>query len=329
MSRLGRTRPVPEQIRQVVDSAATSTSSSPARCLEVEHRRFGRPAGAFRSIPLHRTSSADLSQTERLLRWRMSITVSSRRFPVSSSSHRRAAIRPVAALCLLLAGLFSVGSRPIAGETDDKPKVKASKLDRHLEKMARTPGATVRVIVRTAKGKAADVETRLARRGSFKQGDLPSIGAFAADVTGSDLGELEHDPDVLGVSTDAVVTQLRHRAEERRRRRHAGRSARGRRRALVRRQDRHRGHRLRSSAWTGSRRGPHRQVLRPEHDRRRLRLRRYGQAPTSRGRLGGTGRQSKVKKLTRDDHGTLEDPRRALLRRSRSPRPHPVLQSAR
>ena len=125
---------------------------------------------------------------------------------MSSSSHRRAAIRPVAALCLLLAGLFSVGSRPIAGEAGDKPKVKASKLDRHLEKMARTPGATVRVIVRTAKGKAADVETRLARHGSFKQGDLPSIGAFAADVTGSDLGDLDHDPDVLGVSTDAVVS---------------------------------------------------------------------------------------------------------------------------
>ena len=125
---------------------------------------------------------------------------------MSSSSHRRSAIRPVAALCLLLAGLFSVGSRPIAGETGDKPNVKASKLDRHLEKMARTPGATVRVIVRTAKGKAAEVETRLARRGSFKQGDLPSIGAFAADVTGSDFGELEHDPDVLGVSTDAVVS---------------------------------------------------------------------------------------------------------------------------
>jgi hypothetical protein len=65
----------------------------------------------------------------------------------------------------------------------------------------------VRVIVRTAKGKRRR-RGAPGRHGSSKKGDLPSIGAFAADVTGADLGDLDRDPDVLGVSTDALVSSF-------------------------------------------------------------------------------------------------------------------------
>jgi hypothetical protein len=126
----------------------------------------------------------------------------------SPSSRRLATVRPLAALFVLVTALLTVGSHPIVGQAGGKTRGHASKLDRHLQALTSQPGGTVRVIVRTAKGKADGVEERLARRGSFKHGDLPSIDAFAADVTDADLRDLDEDPDVLGVSTDAVVSSF-------------------------------------------------------------------------------------------------------------------------
>jgi serine protease AprX len=124
---------------------------------------------------------------------------------VSSRRHSPVA-RWIATAALFLA-VGTVGSRPLLGDSGSSGGHRA-KLDRHLHDVKGKASESVRVIVRTAKGKQTAVADRLERRGRTRAGELASLNAFVADVTGSDVAELERDPDVLGVSTDAVVSSF-------------------------------------------------------------------------------------------------------------------------
>ena len=121
-------------------------------------------------------------------------------------SHRHSLVVRWIAVIGLFLSVGALGSRPVLGDSGSQHAGKGSKLDRHLQDVKRRPGETVRVIVRTVKGKQASVGERLERRGRKKAGDLDSLSAFVAEVTGSDVAELERDPDVLGVSTDVLVS---------------------------------------------------------------------------------------------------------------------------
>ena len=123
--------------------------------------------------------------------------------PKLRSIRRHRTARRVGAFLALILAIVVFGSRPITGESPKGPK--HSKLDRHLQDAKANPSAHVRVIVRTAKGKGGEVSDRLARKGGKKAGELASIGGFVAEVSGSSLADLEQDSDVLGVSSDAVV----------------------------------------------------------------------------------------------------------------------------
>jgi len=122
------------------------------------------------------------------------------------SPRRSTVVRWVAIVGLFLA-VGALGSRPVLGESGGGTGHRA-KLDRYLQDVKGRPSESVRVIVRTAKGKQALVGDRLERRGRKKAGELPSLNAFVADVTGADVAELERDRDVLGLSTDALVSSF-------------------------------------------------------------------------------------------------------------------------
>lgn len=115
-------------------------------------------------------------------------------------------VRWIATVALFIA-VGALGSRPVLGESNGSSGHRA-KLDRYLQDVKGKPSESVRVIVRTVKGKGGSVGARLKSRGRTKGRDLASLNAFVADVTGSDVAELERDPDVLGVSTDALVSSF-------------------------------------------------------------------------------------------------------------------------
>jgi serine protease AprX len=115
-------------------------------------------------------------------------------------------VRWIATSALFVA-VGPLGSRPLLGESGRDIGHRA-KLDRHLQDVKGRASESVRVIVRTVKGKETVVGDRLERRGRKRAGDLASLNAFVAEVTGSDVAELERDPDVLGVSTDALVASF-------------------------------------------------------------------------------------------------------------------------
>ena len=105
----------------------------------------------------------------------------------------------------LVAAVICIGLTQVAPEAAGQVQARPSKLDRHLQDVKRDPGGRERVIVQTAHGKKGDVEERLKKRGKSRKADLRSVNGFVADVEGADLAALEADPDVLHVSTDAVV----------------------------------------------------------------------------------------------------------------------------
>jgi len=103
-------------------------------------------------------------------------------------------MRLIAGLSIVLAA-FGANARVLASQS-------SSKLDAALQ--APPPGL-VRVIVRTNSGQAAQVADNLRKQGRqvFKQFDV--IDAIAAEVTRGDLGALQDDPSVAGISIDAVI----------------------------------------------------------------------------------------------------------------------------
>jgi len=91
-----------------------------------------------------------------------------------------------------------------------EPKPKHSKLDRVLQKAAAADDPSEqRVIVRTRPGRLEAVADRLAKHGDRVRTKHRRLESFTATVHGEDLRALESDPDVQGVSTDAIITANR------------------------------------------------------------------------------------------------------------------------
>ena len=103
-----------------------------------------------------------------------------------------------------LVGWFGVVAQPLAGKGPGKKVKLESKLDRELQRTVRE-GGSARVIVRPRHGKLAEVKERLGNKGRGTTTDLPSVGAFTAELSAGDLAALASDPDVEGVSSDAPV----------------------------------------------------------------------------------------------------------------------------
>jgi hypothetical protein len=88
-----------------------------------------------------------------------------------------------------------------------EPKEKPSKLDRVLRKAAETADESAqRVIVRTRRGQTSAVADRLKKHGDRIESEHRRLDSFSATIHGTDLQALERDPDVQGVSVDAVIT---------------------------------------------------------------------------------------------------------------------------
>jgi serine protease AprX len=120
---------------------------------------------------------------------------------------RSSLVRSASLVIALVLVLGALGTRAISGDAADKSR-KHPKLDRHLEDIVGKRTKPVRVIVRTARGKSLAVGTKVKNHGGAKLADLTSVGGFVATVDGAGLAKLEQDPDVVGVSTDAVITSF-------------------------------------------------------------------------------------------------------------------------
>ena len=66
--------------------------------------------------------------------------------------------------------------------------------------------STRRVIIRTAPGVRDRVKDKLRIRGQAVSAEHARIDALSAELTLDDVEALANDPEVLSVSTDAVVT---------------------------------------------------------------------------------------------------------------------------
>jgi serine protease AprX len=110
------------------------------------------------------------------------------------------------AICCALLATFAL-ARPEAQHAPKQTHADRAKLDRALRGDIGTPrGAFVRVIVRTRPSARDIVRGRVATHGDSIVADHPSIDAFAAVVHRGDVDALAADPDVEGVSADAIVT---------------------------------------------------------------------------------------------------------------------------
>ena len=116
--------------------------------------------------------------------------------------------------CLLLFALASLASPSLAaakgerqGTSDARP---ASKIDRALRDNSGSSGATRRVIVRYRTGAAAAVGQRAATAGGRVLKQHLGIGAMTVALPAAAIERMAGDPDVLGLSLDAVMapTQL-------------------------------------------------------------------------------------------------------------------------
>jgi len=82
-----------------------------------------------------------------------------------------------------------------------------NKLDRELLRaLTQRTDSTKRVIIRTAPGNRNRVKDKLRIRGRAVSGEHARIDALSAELTLDEVEALANDPEVLSVSTDAVVT---------------------------------------------------------------------------------------------------------------------------
>ena len=121
----------------------------------------------------------------------------------TGSGMRRRSPRVRLAVALLVA-VFSYPAVNHAG--GGAPKEKPTKLDKVLRKAADAGDKSAqRVIVRTRKGHTSAVADRLTKHGDRVESEHHRLNSFTATVHGEDLRALEADPDVEGLSVDAVI----------------------------------------------------------------------------------------------------------------------------
>ena len=86
------------------------------------------------------------------------------------------------------------------------PKEKSTKLDKVLRKAADAGDKSARrVIVRTRKGYTSAVADRLKKHGDRVESEHRRLNSFTATIHGEDLRALEADPDIEGLSVDAII----------------------------------------------------------------------------------------------------------------------------
>ena len=122
----------------------------------------------------------------------------------NTGSGRRRGSALVRLVAALLVAVFSYPAVNHAG--GGAPKEKPTKLDRVLRKAAEAGDTSAqRVIVRTRKGHTSAVADRLKKHGDRVESEHRRLSSFTATVHGDDLRALEADPDVEGLSVDAII----------------------------------------------------------------------------------------------------------------------------
>ena len=107
---------------------------------------------------------------------------------------------------LAVALLVAVFSYPAVNHAGGAPKEKPTKLDKVLRKAADAGDKSAqRVIVRTRKGYTSAVADRLKKHGDRVESEHRRLNSFTATVHGEDLRALEGDPDIEGLSVDAII----------------------------------------------------------------------------------------------------------------------------
>ena len=127
------------------------------------------------------------------------------RSPLETGSVTQASIRTrwimrVAVVALAVLAIATFGTERV--ETAGKNKLD-SQLVRALKERTES---TRRVIIRTAPGGRDRVKGTLRGRGRTVRGEHARIEALSAKLTLDDVQALAHDPNVLSVSSDAIVT---------------------------------------------------------------------------------------------------------------------------
>ena len=121
-----------------------------------------------------------------------------------TGSHMRIRSPRVRLAVALLVAVFSYPAVNHAG--GGAPKEKPTKLDRVLRKAADAGDKSAqRVIVRTRKGHISAVADRLTKHGDRVESKHHRLNSFTATVHGEDLRALEADPDIEGLSVDAII----------------------------------------------------------------------------------------------------------------------------
>ena len=117
----------------------------------------------------------------------------------STTTRRRWMIRGTIMVFAVL-DLATFGAEPV--RTAAK-----SKLDRELTRALKDrTESTKRVIIRVSPGSRDRVKAKLRDRGQTAHGEHTRIDGLSAEVTLADVQALADDPEVLNVSSDAVVT---------------------------------------------------------------------------------------------------------------------------
>lgn len=112
---------------------------------------------------------------------------------------------PLRLLTYLVAIGVLLGGDAFAQRRQDSARDHAAKMDRALSDETQLPSRP-RVIVKYRAGQGERVRQRLEARGHQRSRDLRSVGALSLELPADALAATVADPDVIGVSIDAIVT---------------------------------------------------------------------------------------------------------------------------
>src|SRR5215203_7094281 len=120
--------------------------------------------------------------------------------------NRFVSTRLIVVVVLVLVAIAAARDSAQAVKRGGKPAARASKLDLELQRLAKSQDAGgLRVIVKAAPGRNDAALKKHAAHGHRIRSRFRIVDAFAMTVDVNELRALENDPDVAGVSADAVV----------------------------------------------------------------------------------------------------------------------------